>query len=240
MQSISISVLLDYYSSLISSVGESVFNVKSELGYTWLIDSLWKKQSDQLSIQYLLKRSGKKVSRSVNAGLNSQILNGFTFETDVVQQKVKRKWNGTFFNPSALELGCGLSMQFWNYSHFNISLATARIRMEPIVDSFRKPSNGVLGRIKRGWVLFDYGLSGQLLFNKTISPALEWNGSGKIFMKGIQKEHFSFDFSNTMRYRFRKHAALTADLKCIYDPAVSLRLQHRNELLVGLIYFYEK
>ncbi len=233
-------LVTDYYYSVTDSQIERLFTGRTELGYSWLIDSLWKKNVDQLNLQYTLKQSGKKISRSVNAGLCSRLLTGYSYEEDVVLQKSERKWNGTFFNPSALELGYGMSYKFWEYSHFNLSLASARLRMEPAVETFKRPGQGTIGKTSRGWLLFDYGLSGQLLVNKSFSPSWEWNSTGKFFLKGFDKKNMQVNVSNTMSYKFLKSMELRADLKWIYDPLVSLRMQYRNELMMGFFMKFEK
>lgn len=230
---------LDYYSSRSKGFRQGILSGKSELGFTHIIDSVWTKQSDRFNMQYLMKKEGRKFSHSLNTLVNSQFLNSYKYEIDVKQKSLQRKWTGTFMNPSTVELGYGMNLLFWKKSSLNIAIASARFRVDPVTETALKPATGVVGKVKRGWLLFDYGISGQLFLIKNFSKELEWNATGKLFLKGFEKEAVQFDISNTMSYKFWKYLEMRADLKWVYDPLVSFRMQYRNELLFGFIYKIE-
>lgn len=230
----------DYYSSRATGSKQRIFTGKSEVGYIHIFDSLWSKQSDLFNLQFVLKLQNRKFSQSLNALLNSQLLNSYAIVTDVKQQRLKRKWKGSFMNPSTVEMGYGLNVLFWEKSNFNIAIASARFRIDPVYENQPKPAKGVFGKVKRGWLLFDYGFSGQLVLVKNLSNDLEWNSTGKIFFKGFNKGTIQFDVTNTMSYKFWKYIEMRADLKLVYDPLVSFKMQYRNELLFGFVFKYSK
>ena len=229
----------DFYSSRTAGINHVIVSAKTELGFNGILDSSWVKSADLFNIQYLVRKRNKSLSQSWNALMNSQFMTTFVYEMNSSQQLV-RKWKGTFLNPSSVELGYGLGLLFWEKSMINLSLASARFRVDPAVESYVQPEHGVLGQVKRGFLIFDYGVSGQLLLVKNFSTALEWNSSGKVFMKGVQKEQIQFDISNTMSYKFWKFLEMRADLKWVYDPLISFRMQYRNEILFGLFFRFEK
>lgn len=231
---------MDYYASNTKGVRQSVVTGKSELGYTNFIDSLWKKHSDNFNLQYLLKSNRKTISCSMNARLQSQFLNTYCYEQDILFNRIKRKWQGTFMNPSEFELGYGMNILFWEKSNLNLSLASARLRMNPLLNKKPEDTFVVIGKVKRGTLVFDFGVSGQLLVYKKVAKDVEVNSTGKVFIKGFDKDEIQFDFSNTMSYKFRKHIEMRADMKCVYDPLTSLKLQYRNEFLFGVVYKYVK
>jgi len=228
----------DYYSNSIKGIRQHIFTGKSELGYSFIHDSIWSKQNDILNLQYLVKIQRKNVSHSVNAFLNTQLLTSFKYEKDV-NQEYRRQRVGTFMNPAAMEFGYGMNILFWQQSTLNISIASARLRVSPITTSTARPKQDVVGKVNKGWLLFDYGLSGQLIVIKKFSKEVEWNSSGKMFLKGFSKDEVQFDISNTMSYQFWKYLEMRADLKLVYDPLISFRLQHRNELQFGFVYKLE-
>jgi len=230
----------DYYSRRATGSQQRILTGKSEVGYAHRFDSLWSKQSDSFNLQFVLKLQNRKFSQSLNAFLNSQLLNSYATVTDGNQQRLKRKWKGSFMNPSTVELGYGLNVLFWEKSNLNIAIASARFRIDPVYENQPKPASGVFGKVNRGWLLFDYGLSGQLLLVKNLSNELEWNSTGKVFLKGFKKETIQFDVTNTMSYKFWKHIEMRADVKLVYDPLVSFKMQYRNELLFGFVFKYNK
>ncbi len=239
-ESVTLLSATNYQSNKAIGAGLHMFTGKSELGYNYIKDSLWNKQADLLNLQYLVKIQRQKVSQSVNALLNTQLLTSFRYEMDINQQKYQRIRTGTFMNPASMELGYGMNILFWQKSALNISIASARLRVDPITNSLTKPFEGVIGRVNKGWLLFDYGISGQLLVVKRFPNELEWNSSGKLFLKGFTKDAIQFDISNTLSYQFWKHLEMKADLKWIYDPMISFRMQYRNELLFGFVYKLDK
>lgn len=230
----------DYYYSDVVKSRQRVISGKSELGYTHIIDSLWNKQADLFKIQLLVKNQQQKISQSWNAVLSSQFLNSYKYETDIRTQSLKRKWVGSFMNPAAFELCYGMNVMFWQKSMINIGIASARLRVDPVLDAILPPAITVVGRVKRGQILFDYGVSGQYLVVKTLTPAIDWNSSGKIFLKGFDKSAYQFDISNTMSYKLWKYIEMRADLKWVYDPMISRKMQYRNEMLFGLVFKSEK
>lgn len=48
------------------------------------------------------------------------------------------------------------------------------------------------------------------------------------------------DVSNKLNYKVWKWVQLKADIKMIYDPIISYKMQYRNELLFGVFYESEK
>lgn len=230
----------DYYSSKSIGIRQKIFSGKTSLGYSQLIDSVRIKNSDVLNFRYFVKKQQQPISHSWSAMLNTQLLNSYSYEIVGTHQSLQRKWNGTFMNPGSLEVGYGMGIEFWKKSLVNISIASARFRVEPVTYNALKPNEGVFGKVNRGWLVFDYGLSGQLLVIKSFSQAWEWNSTGQFFLKSFEKKNVQMNVSNSVSYKFWKYMEMRADLKWVYEPLISFRMQYKNELLLGFVFNYDK
>jgi hypothetical protein len=238
--SLSAALDLDFNRSRNTPRSTTLFLLNSELGFTKFIDSIWNKYADKLNCNYIWKNKKRKIDHSCTFSFNAQMLNSYLHSYDPVLNKTNSEWTGSFFNPAKFEIGYGFGYSFWEKSMLSLSISTIRFRTEPNISSQSIKSKDVIGRINRGKLLFDYGVSANALTTKEFTSKITLNSNVRIFMKGINKESVELDASHKINYIIWKWFQLRADLKMIYDPGISLKMQYRNELLFGMFYDSDK
>jgi len=234
--SFSTTVNSDFYLATTTETANLVFTIKSDLGFTKFIDSTWSKHADKLYTQFIWKKKKSKIDQSYATSVTAQLLNSYLYKYDAIQKKTSKTLTGSFFNPSNFDAGYGIGISFWKKSIFNLSVASARIKIDPAENASEITPGLRLGSVKHGIILFDYGCSVQLLILKSWKEKFEINSSSKIFMEGFELSHLHLDMSHKINYSIWKWLQLRADIKMVYDPNTSMKMQYRNELLFGVFY----
>lgn len=234
--SFSTTVNSDFYLANTTNNSNMVFTVKSDLGFTKFIDSIWNKHADKLYSQLIWKKNKSKIDQSYAIAITAQMFNSYSYQYDAIQKVTSKTLTGSFFNPANFDAGYGIGISFWKNSIFNLSVASARIRIDPTINSSEMSNSLLLGSVRRGIILFDYGFSLQLLVLKSWKEKFEINSSGKIFMEGFEFSHPHLDMSHKINYAIWKWLQLRADIRMVYDPSTSMKMQYRNELLFGVFY----
>ncbi len=234
--SFSTTVNSDFYLATTTKSANSVFTIKSDLGFTKFIDSIWSKHADKLYAQLIWKKKNKKIDQSYASSITAQLLNSYLYQYDAIQKTTSKTLNGSFFNPAILDAGYGIGISFWNNSIFNLSVASAQVRIEPTSNTSEINSGLKLGAVNHGLILFDYGCSVQLLVLKSWKDRIEINSSNKFFLEGFELSHLHVDMTHKINYAIWKWLQLRADIRLVYDPTTSMKMQYRNELMLGVFY----
>lgn len=238
--SLSVALNIDFNRMTETKNSNILFVVKTELGFTKFIDSLWNKHADKLNCNFVWKHKKRKIDHSCEASLTTQLLNSYLYTYDPLVKQTKSEWSGSLLNPATLDVGYGFAYSFWKNSMLNFSFATVRLKTEPIIKSLTLKDNKAIGRINRGQVFFDYGISAQALTDKDFTDNFSFHSTARFYMKGFNRESVEMDVSNKLNYKVWKWVQLRADIKMIYDPLISYKMQYRNELLFGVFYESEK
>ncbi len=238
--SLSAALDIDFNRSKTTDKSNYLFVVRSELGFTKFIDSVWDKHADKLFCSYIWKRKKKKVDHSASFSLTTQMLNSYLNSIDPLTGVASSEWSGTFFNPAILDCSYGMAVSFWKNSMWNLSIATVRLKTEPKTQNKGELSGNKVGTINRGWLLLDYGVSTQLITSHNLSRNINMNTTAKFFMKGWNRESVELDVNHKFNYVVWKWIQVRADFKIVYDPVVSLKMQYHNELLFGVFYDSDK
>lgn len=212
------------------------FNLKLELGFTRILDSVWYKHADQLCSQYILKVGQNKWSQSANCMLNAKLLNSYEYVINSQTGNQNKIQTGTFFSPSSLEIGYGINYIFLKQSIINFSLATARFRISSENRMAINDGSIALSRLGKSYVLFDYGFSLQYSILHDITKIISLHSSGKMFLKGLHREKVEMDISQKWMLKITKSLHLRTDVKIVYAPVISHKMQLRNEFMVGFYY----
>lgn len=207
-----------------------------QVGGTGYFDSLFRKDSDRLTWQGMMKRPGTSLSHAFNGGFNTMLFDQYSFSADPVTGSAVRKQTGTFGNPSALEFGYGLGLSFWKNSTIGISLASARFHVDPVFESSPASGKGGIMDFRKGILVFDYGISCQWAIERGFARNLIWTTAGNVFVKGLRNDAVRFDSSHSMRYKLMKYLQLKADVRWVFEPMESLSMQYRSEWLFGIVY----
>jgi hypothetical protein len=206
--------------------------LRMNLGMTRFIDSVWIKSADRIQVNLQFREKRRNVLVNYSLLFRSQLFNGYSYSRS--GGDLKRKKSGAFLMPFQLELGYGMAWEFWNYSTFNIALATLRTRgyLSSYNNSFIKNKEKI-ARTKNGYVIMDYGLSAQWYISKKIHERLEWIGQGRLFLNGVNKNEVGMDVTNKFKFTIWKYFMLVFDSSVIYDSYFSYKVQTKHEILIG-------
>ncbi|MDQ3051587.1 MAG: hypothetical protein M3Q95_11925 [Bacteroidota bacterium] len=227
---------LGVYYELSTMKASHIYTSKLDIGFTYFQDSIWYKHADKLQVHYLYKAGKNPFSHSLSSLFHSHILNTYSYSSDPVTGKVSSKKTESFLNPFLLEMGLGSGYRISGESVINVSLATARIRSFPESNKAVTTESIPLGTFNSGIIYFDYGFSIQYYLVKEIKSKTEINCNGKIFIKGIERDQYDMDLSNTLIIRLSGWVRLKAEFKFVYAPGISYKPRYYNELSLGLFY----
>jgi hypothetical protein len=206
-----------------------------ELGVTHLLDSLWLKSSDRVRVNLQFRKSRKKKITNYSVLFCTQLFDGYALNKRGPQ--VIKVQTESFLFPFKLEAGYGIAWNFWNRSTMNVSLATIRSRgFRKLFDSSSFEDEDKILKTKNGYIVMDYGMSGQWYIFKDIHESLEWTSQGNFFVNGINRNEIGGDLSNKLTFTIWKYFKLMLDSRILYDSYRSYRLQIKNEILFGFFY----
>jgi len=231
---------LEYFNRTIHSKYSSFIQIKSDVGYLKFTDSIWDKQTDSWKISWMLDEfSSQKITHSYSANIFSQWLNSYRY-SNMDNDVTKKKWKGGIFNPLMFTFAYNLTANFWQSSYALLGLASIRLNTKPryigAIEPVQKPSV----TLPHSWILFNYGLSGQLfIIQKKITDNIIWDNSSLIFVNGISKDQVYFDLQNRVAIICLKYLQFRIDTHIIYDPLTNYKLQFNQQFLFG-IYFEKK
>ena len=206
-----------------------------ELGVTHFVDSMWLKSADRMRVNLQFRKSSKKKITNYSVFFSSQMLNGYAFNNSGSQ--LEKLQTESFLLPFQLEVGYGIAWNFWKNSTVNVSLATIRSRgyRKSFKASNFEDEEKIL-RTKNGYIIMDYGMSGQWYIFHDIHEQLEWNSQGNIFINGINRNKVGGELSNKFSFTIWKYFKLVLESRMLYDSYRSYRMQIKNEILFGFFY----
>src|SRR5262249_35485659 len=112
-----------------------VFEGHFDSAWTYFIDSIFKKNIDEVKIRVTLSEKNKKsFSHIYSLSVSTQLFEGFT--TGVFPSgRPYRILSSKFFDPGTIEAGYGISGVFWTFNYVSLSFATIRIYTIPYRDN---------------------------------------------------------------------------------------------------------
>lgn len=236
LNSYSFSADVEYNFNKTRFFSRDFLNLKFEMGFTRILDSSWYKHADLLSSQYILKVGQKRWSQSASCLLTAKLLNSYDYSFNAQTGNQNKTQTGSFFSPSSLEIGYGSGYTFLKQSIINLSLATARLRITRENGLFLNDGSIPLLLKGNNMVLFDYGFSLQYSIIHDITKIIGFYSSGKMFLKGIHRDKVEMDISQKWMVKITKNLHLRTDVKVVYAPVNSHKMQFRNEFLIGFYY----
>jgi len=203
------------------------------LGYVTQRDSIWLKSNDQFRLIFRWNnRINDRYSRSWNVMIQSQWLDSRMF------REGRFDWTGGFLNPLRLEAAYGFSRQFMKSGSLVLTPATIQVQVMP--SKMMRTGAGddrPFMTVEGSHVFTRYGFNGLLTIDESFfEGVLVWRNQSRFFMNAISSSHVQFDVHNRVCIRFLKVLQLRLDTVLQYAPETSLRLQYRQEVLLGVFY----
>ncbi|MBL7923331.1 MAG: hypothetical protein JNL88_03945 [Bacteroidia bacterium] len=208
----------------------------SQMGYTGFKDSLWIKSADIFKVQLRwMEKRGVRLTHTYSISLQSQWLNTWSWTGDV------KSWQGGFMNPSTLEAGYGFTFTFLQQSYLVLIPATLQVQVQPGKTMPAANDERPFFTAASSRVYSRYGFSGVLQIDENFyENRLQWQHQSRLFFNNLTERQIRFDISNRVCIRFLKHLQLRLETSIQYLPEQSLRLQYRQEVLLGIFYEYRK
>ncbi len=210
--------------------------VQTQLGYTSFIDSTWIKSTDafKIHLRWMEKRS-KKMTHTYFFQMQSQWMNTW-------QQTAEKKiWRGGFMNPAAITLGYSFSFDFLENSNLLVAPATLQLNIQPEQSTSIAFKERPLLKSKHSHIYSRYGFSAFLNMDEYFyKDFILLQHRSQFFLNAMTAQQIQFDISNRLCFRFLKYVQLRFDTTITYLPEQTLKLQYKQEVLLGIFYEYRK
>lgn len=210
--------------------------MQTQVGYTRFIDSVWIKTSDAFKIQlrWNEKRS-KKVNHTYQLQVQSQWLNSWA------QTGAAKVWRGGFMNPSTVQVSYSFSWNFFKNSQLLLAPATLQVTTQPEKSTSFTFKERPFVTSKHSHIYSRYGFSAAVTIDEYFyQDFLCWQHRSQLFINAISAQQVQFDVSNRLCFRFLKYLQLRFDTTLIYLPEQTMRLQYKQEVLLGIFCEYRK
>lgn len=210
--------------------------IHTQVGYTMLPDSGWVKNADAFKVHLRWIETGKKrLSHTYSVNMQTQWLNTWLLGPN------GKKWVGGFMNPALLEVGYSFTWDFLKGSNLMLTPATLQVAIQPrdILSSGAAEKPAMSSRHSN--VYSRYGFSAYVTIDESFyKDLLLLQHRSRVFFNAIAASQVQFDISNRLCIRFWKFLQVRLDTTLYYLPEQSLRLQYRQEVLLGIFYEYRK
>jgi hypothetical protein len=210
--------------------------VQTQLGYTSYIDSSWNKSNDSFKIHFRwMEKRSKKMTHTYFFQMQSQWFNTWQ-QAD--EQKV---WKGGFMNPAAITLGYSFTFNFLENSNLLLAPATFQVNIQPQQSNSLAFNERPLLKAKDSHIYSRYGFSAFLNIDEYFyKDFILWQHRSQLFFNALTAQQIQFDISNRLCFRFFKYIQLRFDTSLTYLPEQTLKLQYKQEVLLGIFYEYRK
>jgi hypothetical protein len=210
--------------------------IQTQLGYTRFIDSLWIKSTDAFKIHLRwAEKKSKNRMHSYFFQMQSQWINTWQHMAE------QRIWKGGFMNPAAITLGYSFSFDFFENSNLLLAPATFQVNIQPEQSNSTAFKERPLLKAKGSHVYSRYGFSALLNIDEYFyKDFILWQHRSQLFFNALTAQQIQFNISNRLCFRFLKYVQLRFDTSLIYLPEQTLKLQYRQEVLLGIFYEYRK
>ncbi|MBK7967020.1 MAG: hypothetical protein IPK10_18275 [Bacteroidetes bacterium] len=210
--------------------------VQTQLGYTSFIDSSWIKSSDafKIHLRWMEKRS-KRITHTYFFQLQSQWMNTWQ------QTSEQKTWKGGFMNPAAISMGYSFAFDFLENSNLLLAPATFQINIQPEQSTSIAFKERPLLKAKHSHIYSRYGFSAYLTIDEYFyKDFILLQHRSQLFFNAITAQQIQFDINNRLCFRFFKYVQLRFDTSVTYLPEQTLKLQYKQEVLLGIFYEYRK
>lgn len=206
--------------------------IHTQIGYAAFRDSIWLKDADVFRVQLRWISEGKRKTRQTwSLRFNTQWLSTWRYT------ETGRAWTAGFMNPSGLELGYAYSREFLENSSLMIHPAALQVRVipnkMPMADGSEHPSV----KAKHANIYSRYGCGVSLNMEETFyNDVILLSHQSHFFANAVSSRQIQLDCTTRICFRFLKYLQLRLETILNYDPEQSLRLQYRQEVLLGIFY----
>lgn len=144
-------------------------------------------------------------------------------------------------NPAAITLGYSFTFDFLENSNLLIAPATLQVNIQPEQSTSMTFKERPLLKSKHSHIYSRYGFSAFLNMDEYFyKDFILLQHRSQFFLNAMSAQHIQFDISNRLCFRFLKYVQLRFDTTLTYLPEQTLKLQYKQEVLLGIFYEYRK
>ena len=208
----------------------------TQLGYAAYPDSIWIKDADIIKVQLRWMAKGKYGAlQTWSVRFQTQWLNTWNYTEE------GREWRAGFMNPAKIELGYAYSWDFLKNSSLMINPATLQVNVQPVASTSYQYTETPAISGKKANVYSRYGFSTVLTMDETFAEGvILLSHQSHFFCNAISPKQIQFDLYNRLCFRFLKYLQIRLETSLNYLPEQSLKLQYRQEVLLGIFYEQRK
>ncbi|MBK7852040.1 MAG: hypothetical protein IPJ66_13160 [Bacteroidetes bacterium] len=203
---------------------------KSDLGFVYIIDSIWLKSNDYLEF-YIngSEKRNKTFESSYSLLFISQTLPTYSYyNQDMTKRRVQI---GGFLNPGVLQLAYGFEYKVREMGRIVCSLATIRLHS---FKEFIGSNQDQADQISR--VDLDYGFSLDFDCKKNFKNRLEISTNLHFFVNSFTKDKIKYNSDLCIRYLFSELIILQCTARINFDSEISRKFIFQSQLSLGLNY----
>gem|GEM_PF-2093115 len=210
--------------------------IQTQIGFTGFIDSTWIKSTDAFKIQLRwMEKSSKNLTHTYFFQMQSQWLNTW------LQTPEQKTWKGGFMNPATLTLGYSFALNFLKNSNLLLAPATFQVNVQPEKSNSLSFKERPFITSKHSHIYSRYGFAAYLNMDENFyNDILLLQHQSQLFFNALTANQIQFDINNRLCFRFFKYIQLRFETTLTYLPEQSLKLQYKQEVLLGIFYEYRK
>jgi hypothetical protein len=207
---------------------------RGDLGFLKPDNQPWSKSNDQLRLQFQwIKYSEAKWYTSYSAKLFTQWLSTWKINPEKTNSEI---WYGGFMNPFSFDFSFDFTKSLLNNSRLHVSLATVSVTAVPLKRSLPGEESAVFVT-DHSLIRSRYGCSLQLMMDEKFrNNTILLDHSSFIVANAISAEGVRAEIQNRISFKLFRHIQLRFDTRILYDPDFSLKMQYRQEVLLGIFY----
>lgn len=208
----------------------SIREIRSELGYINIIDSVWVKAKDNFLFSYIVRFQSKhKLQNSFSVLFKTQLTNSWESAAD----EKGRKWLAGPMIPATFLAGWGATISLGNTSYINVSALTVKFGLEKFQ---MENTTGRKAMIRSHSLMLhaDLGYSVQSNLKIALKKDITLENKTNYFGKYFNKKDSKLDTQFILSFTPIKLLKIQIENRLLYDTTFSDSIQFQTEALIGL------
>jgi hypothetical protein len=204
-----------------------------ELGFRYLIDSIFRFQPDENTLNTRLEVTiGKTISLLVYSNMTTPLFDSYLYSVDSAG-KLLKNLGASFMTPFLWTFSTGFGWKVPRFGTLSLGLTAARFTWIRNRKAFsRQDVDELFGVTKEKGFAFEYGISMHLLVDRDFLKRIHWNCDLLIF-KNYRKPA-DVALKNQVGIRLTKLLKMNIQTRLFYEQEVSRNIQAETLLILGL------
>lgn len=206
-----------------------------DLGIQYFFDSITRFQPDQSSLGVKMEvRICRWLVLTFVSNLSTRLFNAYKYYENLTGETVSAL-QSSFLTPLVLTFSTGFGAENPRLYSLHLGITGGKLTYIRNREVYRTLKVKTFQGVESGRrFLLEYGLSMQLVMNKNISPALQWNCEVNLF-QGLRKP-VDFNLKNILGLKIGRYFKGSLQTRLIYEEEVSKSMQMENNISFGFCF----